>query len=293
MLPSWNAGDAGHDQPLPSSVWITNGFYWVFLLCLVFLLCVLLQVRWDLWRSVVQPSVQHDQHLSQIRHSGSCPGELQVSAGIDFTCSAGILFLSLTSFPGGGGKRKVSWNFPCSYPWPLLLVFSLCTSEKDLPVFHPALPIPVLVAAAPQVLPQPEHTQLSLWLLMPAALQHSTITAPPHWAPSLLFMHRQHAAATQQDSWSPGSCAILSSTCWIPFGMTHIFLSHGLHCCVAKISAYILLRMTLDSREVLQSDTGVIWDEWPPPSSWWHSVCKQYAFDPTIVVYSGLMTFPE
>lgn len=47
-LPSGNAGDAGHGQPLPSSIWITNGFYLVIVLCLVFLLCVLIQVRWDL-----------------------------------------------------------------------------------------------------------------------------------------------------------------------------------------------------------------------------------------------------
>lgn len=45
FLPSGIAGDAGRGQPLPSSIWVTN---LVILLCLVFLLCVLIQVRWDL-----------------------------------------------------------------------------------------------------------------------------------------------------------------------------------------------------------------------------------------------------
>jgi len=38
--------------------------------------------------------------------------------------------------------------------------------------------------------------------------------------------------------------------------MSHIFVSHVLHHCVDKISAYLLLSMTLDITEVLQSDTG-------------------------------------
>lgn len=85
LLPSGNADDAGHGQPLLSSIWITNGF------CLVFLLCVFIYVRWDLWRSVIQPLLQHNQHLSQTGHSGSCPGELLLPAGTYLTCSPGIL----------------------------------------------------------------------------------------------------------------------------------------------------------------------------------------------------------
>lgn len=36
LLPSGSAGDISHGQPLPSSIGITNGFYLVFLLCLIF-----------------------------------------------------------------------------------------------------------------------------------------------------------------------------------------------------------------------------------------------------------------
>lgn len=172
-------------------------------------------------------------------------------------------FSSLTSLPGG--ERKVGWNFPCSYPWPSLPVFSLCTSEEELPdgVFHP--PLPILVPVADPV---------SGWacpaLSVAPALDHHS-TSP---LSSLSPLHTQTLCC----SYPPGQlvswfmCNPLP-TRWIPFCMTHIF-SHTLHCCVGRISAYILLRVTLDSREVLQSDTGVIWDEWAPPSSCWHSVCK-------------------
>lgn len=176
-------------------------------------------------------------------------------------------FAVLNQLPWRGGERKVSWNFPCSYPWLLLLVFSL-SSQKDLPVFRPALPILVLVAASPQVLPQAEHAQLPLWLLMPGVLQHSIIYLALCWAPSL------PCACTDGVLQLPSLCGILSPMCWIPFCITNVFLSHALLCLIGKIRPYILLRMTPDSREVLESDTGVIWDEWPSPPSLWHSMCN-------------------
>jgi len=40
-----------------------------------FELCGLIEVGQDLWRSLVQPLFQQYEHLSQIRHWGSCPGE--------------------------------------------------------------------------------------------------------------------------------------------------------------------------------------------------------------------------
>lgn len=40
LLPSGNAGDADHDQPLPPSIWITNGFFFWLFFCVWFFFCV-------------------------------------------------------------------------------------------------------------------------------------------------------------------------------------------------------------------------------------------------------------